>query len=133
VKPRSASVSYLMAPLRTAGHRVTSSAFIVLSIALIVLGRADTALVERARNATADFLSPVLSVLAQPVAAVTGAVDRVRQAVFIFQENDRLRADNAALLEWQQAAEQLQTENEALRPAVDGSQQPHSGGAGQRA
>jgi rod shape-determining protein MreC len=115
VKPRSASVSYLMAPLRTAGHRVASSAFIVLSIALIVLGRADTALVERARNATADFLSPVLSVLAQPVAAVTGAVDRVRQAVFLYQENDRLRADNAALLEWQQAAQQLQIENEELR------------------
>jgi rod shape-determining protein MreC len=115
VKSRSAPVSQFMAPLRTAAQRFAYSAFLLMSVSIIVLGKADSALVERVRTATADFVSPVLSVLSQPVAAVTGAVDRVRQAVLLYQENDRLRAENATLLQWQQAARQLEGENTELR------------------
>ena len=115
MRSRSAPVSQFMAPLRMAAQRFAYSAFILLSLALIVLGRADAPLVERVRAATADFVSPLLSVLSQPVAAVNNAVDRVRQAVFLYQENDRLRTENATLLEWQQAARQLETENAGLR------------------
>ena len=115
VKSRSAPVSQFVLPLRIAAQRFAYSAFLLLSVAVIVLGKANPALVERARTATADFVSPLLSVLAQPVSAVTGAVDRVRQAVLLYQENDRLRAENATLLQWQQAAQRLEAENDALR------------------
>jgi len=115
VKSRSAPVSQFVLPLRIAAQRFAYSAFLLLSVAVIVLGKADPALVERARSATADFVSPLLSVLSQPVAAVTGAVERVRQAVLLYQENDRLRAENATLLQWQQAAQRLEVENDALR------------------
>jgi rod shape-determining protein MreC len=115
VKSRSAPVSYFMAPLRSAAQRFAFSVFIVISVAVIVLGRADAALVEKMRMATADFVSPVLSVLVQPVAAVTNVVDRMRQAVLIYEENDRLRSENATLLQWQQAARQLESENTELR------------------
>ena len=104
-----------MAPLRIAAQRFAYTAFLLMSVAIIVLGKADVALVERVRTATADFVSPILSVLSQPVAAVTGAVDRVRQAALLYQENDRLRAENATLLQWQQAARQLESENSELR------------------
>jgi rod shape-determining protein MreC len=104
-----------MMPLRIAAQRFAYSAFLLLSVAIIVVGKADPALVERVRTATADFVSPLLSVLSQPVAAVTGAVDRVRQAVLLYQENDRLRVENAMLLQWQQAARRLESENTELR------------------
>jgi rod shape-determining protein MreC len=115
VKSRSAPVSQFMLPLRTAAQRFAYSAFLLLSVAVIVLGKANPALVERARTATADFAAPLLSVLSQPVAAVTGAVEKVRQAVLLYQENDRLRAENATLLQWQEAARRLEAENDALR------------------
>jgi rod shape-determining protein MreC len=115
LKSRSAHVSQFMLPLRSAAQRFAYSAFLLLSLAIIVVGKADPALVERARTATADFASPLLSVLSQPVAAVTGVAERVRQAVLLYQENDRLRAENATLLQWQQAAAQLESENAELR------------------
>jgi rod shape-determining protein MreC len=115
VKSRTPGVSHFIVPLRLATQRFAYSAFILVSLAVIVLGRADAALVERVRSMTGDFFSPVLSVLSQPVAAVSGAADRVRNAVLVYQENDRLRADNAILLQWQQAARQLETENAELR------------------
>jgi rod shape-determining protein MreC len=115
VKSRSAPVSLFMVPLRSAAQRFAYSAFLLGSIAIIVLGRADASLVERMRTATADFVSPVLSVLSQPVMALGNAVDRVRQAVLLYKENDRLRSENATLLQWQQAARQLENENTELR------------------
>jgi rod shape-determining protein MreC len=126
VKSRSAPVSQFVLPLRIAAQRFAYSAFLLLSVAVIVLGKANPALVERARTATADFVSPLLSVLAQPVSAVTDAVDRVRQAVLLYQENDRLRAENATLLQWQQAAQRLETENDALRGLTNYNPEPTS-------
>jgi rod shape-determining protein MreC len=115
VKSRSAPVSQFVAPLRIATQRFAYTAYLLLSVIIIVLGRADPALVERARTTTVDFVSPLLTVLSQPAAAATNAVERVRQAVLLYQENDRLRAENAALLQWQQVAHRLETENQELR------------------
>jgi rod shape-determining protein MreC len=115
MKSRSAPLLHFMAPLRSATQRFAYSALLLGSVAVIILGRADAALIERLRSATADFVSPVLSVLSQPVAAVGGVVDRVRQAALLYEENDRLRSENAVLLQWQQAARQLEGENAELR------------------
>lgn len=115
MKSRSAPVSQFVAPLRIASQRFAYSAYLLLCVAIIVLGRADPALVERARTVTADFVSPLLTVLSQPAAAASNAVERAREAVLLYQENDRLRAENATLLLWQQAAQKLETENAELR------------------
>jgi rod shape-determining protein MreC len=115
VKSHSAPVSQLVAPIKSVAQRFAYSALVLMSVAIIILGKADVALVERVRTTTADIMAPVLSVLAQPASALSGAVGRVQEMTTLFQDNDRLRAENATLLQWQQVARRLESENASLR------------------
>jgi rod shape-determining protein MreC len=109
------SVAQLIGPLKSAAQRFAYSALILLSIAVIVLGKADMALIERVRTATADVMAPILSAIARPVAAATAVVDRFGGIVDLYRENERLRAENADLMQWQEAARRLDSENQELR------------------
>ena len=104
-----------LAPLRGLAQRFAYAALMMLSIAIIVVGKADVTLVERLRVATADVMAPVLAAITRPVAAAEALIDDVRAMAGIYAENDRLREENATLLQWQQAARRLETENQQLR------------------
>jgi rod shape-determining protein MreC len=104
-----------LAPLKSVLQRFAFSALLVMSVAIIVVGKADLAFVERLRTGTADVMAPVLGVLSQPVAAVSSLVGRVRDMADVYRENDRLRAENTTLLQWQQVARRLESENHELR------------------
>jgi len=71
VKSRSAPVSHLMAPLKSAAQRFAYSALVLLSVAIMVIGRADGSLIEHIRTKTNDFLAPVLEAVTQPVTAIS--------------------------------------------------------------
>jgi rod shape-determining protein MreC len=115
VKSRSAPVSHLVAPLRTAAQRFAYSALVLTSLAIMVVGKADGALVERLRARAMDVMAPVLQTVAQPVTAATNAAAQVGAIVNLYRENERLRTENAALLQWQQVARRLDGENAGLR------------------
>lgn len=119
VKSRSAPVSNLVGPLKSAAQRFAYSALILLSVAIMVIGRADGSLIERIRTRTNDILAPVLETVTQPVAAVTNAAAHIRSLTELYHENDRLRAENAALLQWQQVARRLDNENSGLRTLMN--------------
>jgi rod shape-determining protein MreC len=114
-RSRSGSVTHFFTPLKTAAQRFAFSVLIGLSVLTLLVSKANPEAVERARIWMADVATPVLSIIHQPVAAATGVVVRVRDVIDLFQENDRLRTENTTLLEWQQVARQLESENEALR------------------
>ena len=119
VKSRSAPVSHLMAPLKSAAQRFAYSALVLLSIALMVIGRADGSLIEHIRTKTSDVLAPVLEAVTQPVTAVTDAVAHVRALTELYRENERLKTENAALMQWQQVARRLDNENSGLRALMN--------------
>ena len=119
VKSRSAPVSHFMVPLKSAAQRFAYSALILLSIAIMVIGRADGTLIEHIRTKTNDVLAPVLEAVTQPVAAVTDAAAHVRSLTELYRENERLRTENAALLQWQQVAHRLDNENSGLRTLLN--------------
>ena len=125
VKSRSASVTNIVGPLKSAAQRFAYSALLLLSAAIMVIGRADQSLIERIRTRTNDIMAPVLETVTQPVSAVTNAAAHLRSLAELYRENDRLRAENAALLQWQQVAHRLDGENAGLRGllnyAPDGS------------
>jgi rod shape-determining protein MreC len=82
---------------------------------LILLGKADVLVIDRLRTVVADAASPLLDVLAQPVASVAAGVQKVQNMAALYRENDVLREENARLLQWQEAARRLAAENAALR------------------
>lgn len=108
-----------MAPLKSAAQRFAYSALVLLSVAIMVIGRADGSLIEHIRTKTNDVLAPVLEAVTQPVTAVTDAVAHVRSLTELYRENERLKTENAALMQWQQVARRLDNENSGLRTLMN--------------
>lgn len=97
-------------------------AFLLLvgaSFALMLLGKADTVLVERLRGAVADTVAPIMDVVSRPAAAVSEVVGNVQELAAIREENARLREENARLKRWQTAARLLEAQNDALKELLN--------------
>ena len=119
MRERSGSVSRLTVPVRAAAQRVALPFLIFLSAMLIVLGKADIVIIERARTGVADALAPVLNAIARPLATVAAGVRRIEDHFGVYGENERLREENARLLQWQEVARRLETENAGLRALLN--------------
>lgn len=109
------SLSRLAVPLKALADRFAFGALIVLSIGLLIVGKADVGLFEAVNTRIGDLLTPILRVAGQPVAASRRAVESVGELMALREENAGLRDQNRRLLEWQSAARQLMRENAALR------------------
>jgi rod shape-determining protein MreC len=100
---------------RATVQRVLFPLMIVLSVVMIILGKADQVMFESARIAVTDAAAPVLDVVSRPLAALGDLMGGARRFFTLYQDNDRLRAENERLLRWQQTALALATENARLR------------------
>jgi rod shape-determining protein MreC len=105
----------LSAQLRLTIQRATLPVLVLLSAAIVVLGKADQLLFDSLRTTMTDTVSPILDALGRPLNAAGNAIDRVRLIVTTYQENVRLEAENERLLQWQQAALNLAADNKQLR------------------
>ena len=101
--------------LKAAGQRFAFGLLIATAFAVMVIGKADTILVERARSLVVDIVTPMLNVLSKPVAAFNDVIADVHEISNLRSELRRLREENARLLTWQNVAQQLESENNALR------------------
>jgi rod shape-determining protein MreC len=112
---RPGPVSRFAAPLRLFAQRFTFLGLIAAAVGMMVLGKADTAVVERVRMIVVDAFVPILDAIARPVATANQAFERINEIVHVHAENARLREENARLLQWQSAARKLEIENRSLR------------------
>jgi len=101
--------------IRTFAHRFAYVGLIVAAGALMMLGKADTVLMEKLRLRIVDTTAPILDVLSRPVDVVTHTVEQVHGWLAIHDENTRLREDRARLMQWQTVARRLEAENAALK------------------
>ncbi|MBV8776414.1 MAG: rod shape-determining protein MreC [Alphaproteobacteria bacterium] len=101
--------------MRTAIQRTTLPVLVLLSGAIVVLGKADQLVFDSLRIAVSDAVAPVLDAAAQPLNAVGAVVDHAKMAVATYRENVRLEAENQRLLQWQQTALNLAADNKQLR------------------
>ncbi len=101
--------------LKTLLQRFAFLSLIGVTFALMLIGKADTVLVERARDAVTDAVTPVLRVMSEPASVVADFVNNLRELAAIREENATLREQNARLLAWQSAAQKLEAENQSLR------------------
>ena len=101
--------------LKSLLQRFAFLALIGLTFALMLIGKADTVLVERARIAITDAVTPILRIMSEPASAIAGFVSNIRELAAIRRENQSLRDANARLMQWQSAAQRLDSENRDLR------------------
>jgi len=114
----------LSPPRRAAVQRVALPLLVLLSATMVILGKADQVMFESLRVSVTDTASQALDVLSRPLAALGHLADRARDFVAVYQENHRLAEENGRLLNWQQAALNLASENARLRELLKLTPEP---------
>jgi len=103
---------------RQALARLTLPVLIVVSFGMMLLGKADTLLADRARITLADGLAPIYAALAAPLARAHTLIAETAMLWDMRTENDRLRAENEKLRRWQSIALALDAENQRLKASL---------------
>lgn len=96
-------------------QRITVPILVLLSIAAILVGKADEAVFASLRIPLTDTLAPAFGLLSRPLSAIGGLGSRIEDVLLVYRDNARLRAENRRLLHWQRAALALASENAQLR------------------
>src|SRR5882757_9823741 len=101
--------------VRVALQRFALALLVIAAFGAMLIGKADTVLVEHARVLALDLATPALEAIARPVAAANRTIADLKEFASLREENARLREENARLLAWQTAARRLENENDGLR------------------
>jgi len=96
-------------------RRIAHSLLIILSFALMFLGKADVAAFRNAQMGANDFLAPLVDVVSAPIRAIDTMVTGIRTVASLRAENVRLQAENDLLRRSRRRAEILESENRQLR------------------
>ncbi len=104
--------------MRQALAKLTLPVLIAAAFGMMLLGKADALIAERARMALADALAPIYGVLSEPLGAVRRTVDSTSEVFTLYAENTRLRAENEKLRQWQSVALALDAENATLKSSL---------------
>ncbi|MET4696994.1 rod shape-determining protein MreC [Constrictibacter sp. MBR-5] len=102
-------------PLKAILRRFVFMAFVGAAVALMLVGKIETVVVEELRMRATDAITPILDFLSRPVAGFAGAVESLDELASLRSENARLREENERLIHWQLLARRLEGENQSLR------------------
>jgi rod shape-determining protein MreC len=105
----------LSVPLRQALARLTLPVMLMISLAVVLIGRADQVLADHLRDQLDDLLAPAYQMAAAPVEMLEHGGGAIGEWFNLRQENAELRAENTSLLQWQSVALALQAQNDALK------------------
>ena len=101
--------------VRVVLQRFALGLLVLAAFVAMLVGKADSVLVENARVLALDLASPALEAIARPVAAANRTIADLKEFASLREENARLREENSRLLAWQTAARRLENENDRLR------------------
>jgi rod shape-determining protein MreC len=81
---------------------------IALAVVLVLLGKAQSGLLDKARSHVSDAMAPALERVRAPVAAFDRWAGSLTQIFSVYEENLRLKDENARLRQWRNVAIVLQ-------------------------
>lgn len=119
MKFRAGSVLRLAVPFRALTQRFAFLFLLLAAFGLMMLDKAETLMIERVRTSVIDVVAPIMDFLSRPAAKVTTFVDNMRHLAELRSDNQQLRLQNDRLLQWQEAARTLSTENATLRKLLN--------------
>jgi rod shape-determining protein MreC len=125
VKQRVGSVSLAVAA-RTWTQKFAFVLLTALAFGIMLIGKADTVVVSRARTVVIDMLAPVMNAASRPIASAKDVAAQVQELVSLKDENARLQRENQTLLEWQSVGRELQSQNAALRDLLKFTPDPRA-------
>jgi rod shape-determining protein MreC len=105
----------LSIPARQALAKLTLPVLIAASFGLMLLGKADMLLAERAHTALADALAPIYAMLSEPFSQIRSTITGAEELWSLRADNARLRDENERLRRWQSVALALDAENQRLK------------------
>lgn len=101
--------------LKQALARLTMPVLFVLCFAIMLIGKADTVVIDRLRVGLGDALGPAYAALSVPLRAIGGELRGLAGLFAAREENRQLRAELARLRAWQDVALTLEDENRRLK------------------
>lgn len=105
--------------IRNLLQRFAYLGLIVAAFTLMMLGKAETVIVEEVRARINDAFAPILEAIAEPAATVRSYLDEGSQLINLHEENLRLTEENNRLLQWQTVARKVEEENVILRGLIN--------------
>ena len=118
------SFAKIATPVKAWAQRFAVLLLISASFGLMLLGKADVAVVERARTAVNDTVAPVLDAASRPIATVADVLREGKELAALRAENAALRRENARLEHWRTVAHRLEAENRALGKLLNLAPEP---------
>src|ERR1700743_691733 len=90
------------------GYQLPLALLFALAVPPGLIGRAQSTLCDRARAHITDWMAPGLKVVSKPFDVASGWLHNVGEGYGVYQENIRLKEENARLKQWQTVATVLQ-------------------------
>ncbi len=94
---------------------VLYAGLVVAAVVLMMIGRANPGMMERARVYVSDAFVPISDFMSRPVDATVQLTRTLQAWSALNEENAALRQERDKLLRWQDAARHLEAENAQLR------------------
>ncbi len=91
------------------GYQIPLAVLFVLAVAIVLIGKAQSTLFDRARANVTDWMAPGLEVVHRPFDWVSGWWHNLSEGYGVYDENIRLKEENARLRQWQTAAVMLES------------------------
>jgi rod shape-determining protein MreC len=91
------------------GYQIPLAVLFVLAVAIVLIGKAQSTLFDRARANVTDWMAPGLQVMHRPFDWVSGWWHNLSEGYGVYEENIRLKEENARLRQWQTAAVMLES------------------------
>lgn len=115
MKYRPGSIARATVSIKMLLSRFAFIFLIVSAFAIMLLGKAETVVVERVRVAVIDVATPFLSALSKPLSTLSDGLNHIETFFGVYDDNMQLKDQNARLMKWQSIAQSLAAENSNFR------------------